>query len=142
MKGMKVVFAVGVVLVSVGAQAADLTPQRVAKIAKKVYREMRLQEPSIDGPTNVDHATTADYAPTAGRAATAGHADSAGRADRVDHATTAESATNAQVAEVAGSAESANPMAYAYVRQDGIRRSGAFVWDHRRGQCSHKHLRD
>jgi len=127
------VLAVGVVLVSVGAQAADVTPQRVAKIAKKVYREMRQQEALIpaDGPTIVDHATNAGHAATAGRASTAGHADTAGhattagradtaaRADTVEHATTADSATSAEVAEFAGSAESANPMAYAYVRANG-----------------------
>jgi hypothetical protein len=126
--------------VAPGTEAAELTPQKVAKIAKRVFRtEIRALEPVAGGDT-VGHAATADYAETAGhaattgRASTAGHADMAGhastagradtaaRADTVGHASTAGHATTsgtAETAEVAGVAESANPMAYALISADG-----------------------
>jgi hypothetical protein len=136
--------------VAPGTEAADpsykhagagLTPQKVAKIAKRVFRtEIRALEPVGGGDTTVGHAETAGYAETAGhaattgRASTAGHADMAGhantagradtaaRADTVGHASTAGHATTAgtaETAEVAGIAESANPMAYALISADG-----------------------
>jgi hypothetical protein len=138
-------FTVAALAVTPGTEAASLTPQKVAKIAKRVFRtEIRALEPVAD--TTVRHAETAGHAATAGRAATAGHADTAGhantaaradtathvdtvghaatadRATTANHATTANTATTAataETAEVAGTAESANPMAYALVSRDG-----------------------
>lgn len=101
-----------------GAQAAELTPQKVAKIAKRVFRtEIRSFEPAPGSDSSVEHAGTANYSSTAGHALTAGQATTADRAATAESAITAVTATTAEVADAA---VAANPMAYALVRKDGF----------------------
>jgi hypothetical protein len=143
---MKRMFTAALTLAALAAtpatQALGVTPKQAAKIAKRVFdREIQQWEASRVMPaqitTPVDHAATADHATTAahattaghstnashavnaGRAITAGHATTADRAANVDYAATAGSVTSAETAEVAGVAENANPMAYAYITNDG-----------------------
>lgn len=121
---MKRMITVGFTLAALtaipAAQAAEMTPKQVARIAKQVFRaQIRAFEPAPGGDASVGHANTASYAnhaehaQRAEEATTAGHAAMADRAANVDHASTADTA------EVADVAVAANPMAYALVSSDG-----------------------